>query len=70
MLAAQQPVVLFVDTFNGGFETENTLAALKVLRAGGYTVHVARKGEGRAGGERRPGKRKPQDRGRGQDCAL
>ena len=39
-------MVLFVDTFNGGFETENTLAALKVLRAGGYTVHVAQKAGG------------------------
>ena len=45
-LAAAKPVVLFVDTFNGGFETENTLAALKVLRAGGYTVHVAQKAGG------------------------
>jgi FAD/FMN-containing dehydrogenase/Fe-S oxidoreductase len=40
-LAAAKPVVLFVDTFNGSFETENALAALQVLRAGGYTVHVA-----------------------------
>jgi FAD/FMN-containing dehydrogenase/Fe-S oxidoreductase len=34
-------VVLFVDTFNGCFETENAAAALRVLQAGGYTVHVA-----------------------------
>jgi FAD/FMN-containing dehydrogenase/Fe-S oxidoreductase len=45
-LAAPRAVVLFVDTFNGSFETENVLAALRVLRAGGYTVHVARKAGG------------------------
>ncbi len=39
-LAAAKPVVLFVDTFNGSFETENALAALRVLQAAGYTVHV------------------------------
>lgn len=38
--------VLFVDTFNGFFETENALAAARVLRAAGYTLHVARKEEG------------------------
>ncbi len=42
-LAADKAVVLFVDTFNGGFETENALAALQVLRAAGYAVHVAGK---------------------------
>lgn len=46
LLAADRPVVLFVDTFNGGFETENALAALRVLQAAGCTVHVPR----RAGG--------------------
>lgn len=43
LLAAPKPVVLFVDTFNGSFETENTLAALAVLQAAGCTVHVPRK---------------------------
>lgn len=43
VLAAARPVVLFVDTFNGYFESENALAALKVLQAAGYTVHVAAK---------------------------
>ncbi|WP_411883566.1 FAD-binding and (Fe-S)-binding domain-containing protein [Polaromonas sp. YR568] len=43
VLAATRPVVLFVDTFNGYFESENALAALKVLQAAGYTVHVAAK---------------------------
>ena len=46
-LAAARPVVLFVDTFNGSFETENATAAVRVLQAGGYTVHVAHKGGGR-----------------------
>lgn len=43
VLAATRPVVLFVDTFNGYFESENALAALTVLQAAGYTVHVAAK---------------------------
>jgi len=34
-------VVLFVDTFNGCFETENAAAAVRVLQATGYAVHVA-----------------------------
>ncbi len=33
-------VVLWVDTFNTYHEPENARAALKVLRAAGYTVHV------------------------------
>jgi FAD/FMN-containing dehydrogenase/Fe-S oxidoreductase len=33
--------VLFVDTFNGWFETENAVAAVRVLQAAGYAVHVA-----------------------------
>ena len=37
--------VLFVDTFNGTFETENALAAARVLKAAGYTLHtVTREG--------------------------
>ncbi len=43
VLAASKPVVLFVDTFNGYFESGNASSALKVLQAGGYTVHVATK---------------------------
>jgi Fe-S oxidoreductase len=34
-------VVLFVDTFNRWFEPENPRAAIRVLQAGGYRVHVA-----------------------------
>ena len=43
VLAASRPVVLFVDTFNGYFESDNATSALKVLQAAGYTVHVATK---------------------------
>ncbi len=42
-LASSKAAVLFVDTFNGYFEIENAHAALKVLQAAGYTVHVAAK---------------------------
>ncbi len=41
-------VVLFVDTFNGFFETENAADAVRVLQAGGYAVHVATQADGRA----------------------
>jgi len=34
-------VVLFVDTFNRWFEPENARAAIRVLEAGDYRVHVA-----------------------------
>jgi FAD/FMN-containing dehydrogenase/Fe-S oxidoreductase len=40
--AEHADVVLFVDTFNNYFESENARAALKVLQAAGYRVHVAR----------------------------
>ncbi|MBU0589867.1 MAG: FAD-binding protein [Gammaproteobacteria bacterium] len=43
VLAAARPVVLFVDTFNGYFESGNAHSALKVLQAAGYTVHIATK---------------------------
>jgi Fe-S oxidoreductase/FAD/FMN-containing dehydrogenase len=43
VLAAARPVVLFVDTFNGFFESGNARAALQLLQAAGYTVHVATK---------------------------
>jgi FAD/FMN-containing dehydrogenase/Fe-S oxidoreductase len=42
-------VVLFADTFNNYFESENARAAHRVLQAAGYHVHVAR-----AAGESRP----------------
>jgi FAD/FMN-containing dehydrogenase/Fe-S oxidoreductase len=37
----RRDVVLFADTFNRYFEPENLHAAVKVLGAGGYRVHVA-----------------------------
>jgi Fe-S oxidoreductase len=40
-------VVLFADTFNRYYERENLDAALKVLVAGGYRVHLPRPAEGR-----------------------
>ena len=43
VLQATRPVVLFVDTFNGYFESHIAADALKVLTALGYTVHVASK---------------------------
>ena len=41
VLRAERGVVLFVDSFNGYFESENAKAAYQVLEAAGYTVHVA-----------------------------
>jgi Fe-S oxidoreductase len=38
--------VLFVDTFNGIFESENAIAATRVLRAAGYTLHTLEKSAG------------------------
>ena len=43
VLAASKPVVLFVDTFNGTFESDNATAAVQVLNTAGYSVHVATK---------------------------
>ena len=48
VLAAPKGVVLFVDTFNGHFETENAQDAVRVLQAAGYAVHVPRQRDGRA----------------------
>jgi FAD/FMN-containing dehydrogenase/Fe-S oxidoreductase len=45
VLSAKKPVVLFVDTFNGYFESDNAYAALRVMQAAGYSVHVASKNE-------------------------
>jgi FAD/FMN-containing dehydrogenase/Fe-S oxidoreductase len=42
-------VVLFVDTFNNYFESDNARAAYRVLQAAGYNVHLAK-----AAGESRP----------------
>ncbi len=39
-------VVLWVDTFNNYFESENARAAHEVLAAAGYTVHLARPADG------------------------
>ncbi|MBT7944261.1 MAG: FAD-binding oxidoreductase, partial [Alphaproteobacteria bacterium] len=39
-------VVLWADTFNTWFEPENTRAALNVLRAAGYRVHLAQPADG------------------------
>lgn len=44
--AGEKVVVLFVDSFNGGFETENALAALQVLQAAGWRVHSPLKAGG------------------------
>jgi Fe-S oxidoreductase len=42
----EREVVLFVDTFNRYFERENLDAAVAVLRAGGYQVHIVRPSDG------------------------
>ncbi len=42
LLAADKPVALFVDTFSGHLDSENAVAAVRVLQAAGYTVHAAR----------------------------
>jgi len=44
--AGEADVVLFADTFNRYFERENLDAALSVLAAGGYRVHVATPSDG------------------------
>ena len=44
--SGQKAAVLFVDTFNGTFETENALAAARVLKAAGYVIHTVEKGKG------------------------
>jgi len=44
---ATQEVALFIDTFTNYFEPENARAALKVLEAAGYTVHVPKALEAR-----------------------
>jgi FAD/FMN-containing dehydrogenase/Fe-S oxidoreductase len=44
--SGQKAAVLFVDTFNGIFESENARAAARVLRAAGYTLATLAKGAG------------------------
>ncbi|HSC62361.1 MAG TPA: FAD-linked oxidase C-terminal domain-containing protein [Caldimonas sp.] len=44
--AGAKAAVLFVDTFTGVFESENALAAARVLKAAGYAVHTLEKGSG------------------------
>ena len=43
VLQSSKPVVLFIDTFNGFFESGNATAALGLLQAAGYSVHIASK---------------------------
>ncbi|MEJ8810609.1 FAD-linked oxidase C-terminal domain-containing protein [Variovorax ureilyticus] len=42
----RKAAVLFVDTFNGHFESENALAAARVLKAAGYALHTVQKDGG------------------------
>jgi FAD/FMN-containing dehydrogenase/Fe-S oxidoreductase len=42
----RREVVLFIDTFNNYFEPENARAALNVLQAAGYAVHLPRAADG------------------------
>ncbi len=51
VLHAAQPVVLFVDTFNAFFESENAFSALKVLQAQGFTVGAATKNGAKSDGK-------------------
>jgi len=44
--AAATEIVLFVDTFPNSFEPENARAAVRVLEAAGYGVHIARAPDG------------------------
>jgi FAD/FMN-containing dehydrogenase/Fe-S oxidoreductase len=44
--AVGKAAILFVDTFNGTFESENALAAARVLKSAGYTLHTLRRQEG------------------------
>jgi FAD/FMN-containing dehydrogenase/Fe-S oxidoreductase len=44
--SGRRTALLFVDTFNGTFESENALAAARVLRAAGYTLGTITKNGG------------------------
>jgi len=45
--AAPKAAALFVDTFNATFESENALAAARVLKKAGYTLYLVHKDQGR-----------------------
>ena len=44
--AVPRAAALFVDTFNGTFESENAHAAARVLKKAGYTLYLVAKAEG------------------------
>ena len=44
--AGGKAAVLFVDTFNGIFDSDNARAAARVLHAAGYTLHTVQKARG------------------------
>src|SRR5690606_12052061 len=44
--AGGKTALLFVDTFNGTFESENAWAAARVLKAAGYSLHTLTKAGG------------------------
>jgi len=44
--AAPKAAALFVDTFNGNFDSENAHAAARVLKKAGYTIYLVRKERG------------------------
>ncbi|HWU56210.1 MAG TPA: FAD-linked oxidase C-terminal domain-containing protein [Rhizomicrobium sp.] len=44
--AAPKAAALFVDTFNATFESENALAAARVLKKAGYTLYLVQKDQG------------------------
>jgi FAD/FMN-containing dehydrogenase/Fe-S oxidoreductase len=45
-LQADKAAVLFVDTFNATFESDNARAAARVLKRAGYTLHLIQKDRG------------------------
>ena len=47
-LSKQKGVVLLADTFNAYFEDENLIAAIKVLTAAGYQIHIPHKSQSKA----------------------
>jgi Fe-S oxidoreductase len=46
LAAAPKAAALFVDTFNATFESENALAAARVLKKAGYTLYLVQKDQG------------------------
>jgi hypothetical protein len=53
-LAAKKGVVLLADTFNAYFEDENLKAAIRVLQAAGYAIHIPHKIPTKARAPERP----------------